>query len=32
MIVILPREYRIKPDFCNVCAHSDTDVLWTPSM
>jgi hypothetical protein len=30
MIVILPREYRIKPDFCNVCAHRDTDVLLDP--
>ena len=29
---ILPRAYLIKPDFCNVCAHNDTDVLLTPSM
>jgi hypothetical protein len=32
MIVILPREYRIKPEFCNECALSDTDDRWTPSM
>jgi CHASE3 domain sensor protein len=28
---MLPRAYWIKPDFCKVCAQSDTDVLRTPS-